>query len=234
MVDAAPKGPSADQILDKYIQVIGGAQKVGALTSYIAKGTQQAFADPDKSPVEIYAKAPNQRTTIVHTPNGDSTTTYDGRSGWVAAPATDRPFTLLELDRGELEGAKLDGALAFPAQIKQTLTQWRVGLPATIDDRDVQLVQGTTDGRYPVNLYFDGTSGLLVRVVRFTDSPVGLNPTQIDFDDYRDVAGVKMPFHWTVSWLDGRSVFQLSDVQPNAAIDAAKFAKPVAPKPVAR
>jgi len=234
MVDAAPKGPSADQILDKYIQVIGGAQKVGALTSYIAKGTHQAFADPDKSPVEIYAKAPNQRATIVHTPNGDSTTTYDGRSGWVAAPATDRPFTLLELDRGELEGARLDAALDFPAQLKQTLTQLRVGLPATIDDRDVQLVQGTTDGRYPVNLYFDAKSGLLVRVVRFTDSPVGLNPTQTDFDDYRDVAGVKMPFHWTVSWLDGRSIFQLNDVQPNPSIDAAKFAKPSAPKPVVR
>ena len=107
-------------------------------------------------------------------------------------------------------------------------------LPATIDDRDVQIVQGTSDGRYPVNLYFDSKSGLLVRVVRYTDSPVGLNPTQIDYDDYRDVAGVKIPFRWTVSWLDGRSTITLSDVQPNAPVDAAKFAKPAAPKPAAR
>jgi photosynthetic reaction center cytochrome c subunit len=234
MLDPAPKGPSADQVLDKYIQAIGGAQRLAGLTSFVAKGTQQGYADTEKHPVDLYAKAPNERTTIIHNSNGDSTTTYDGRTGWTAAPATDRPFTLLELQGGDLEGAKLDAALSFPTRLKQALTQWRVGLPTTIDDRDVQIVQGTSDGRYPVNLYFDSKSGLLVRVVRYTDSPVGLNPTQIDFDDYRDVAGVKMPFRWTVSWLDGRSTITLSDVQPNAPIDAAKFAKPAAPKSASR
>jgi len=230
MVDQAPKGPNADQVLDKYIQAIGGAQKAGAINSFIAKGTYQAYADTEKHPVEIYAKAPNQRTMIVHTPNGDSTTTYDGRTAWTAAPSTDRPVTLLEMTGGDLEGAKVDAAILFPARLKQALTQWRVGLPATIDDRDVQIVQGTTDGRFPVNLYFDSKSGLLVRVVRFTDSPVGLNPTQTDFDDYRDVGGVKIPFRWTVSWLDGKSIIELTDVQANASIEAAKFAKPAAPK----
>ena len=81
------------------------------------------------------------------------------------------------------------------------------------------------DGRYPVNLYFD-KSGLLVRSVRYTESPVGLNPTQVDYADYREVAGIKMPFRVTTSWLDGRSVVELTDVQPNVAIDAAKFARP--------
>ena len=65
--------------------------------------------------------------------------------------------------------------------------------------------------------------------MRYTDSPVGLNPTQIDYADYRDVSGVKMPFRWTVSWLDGRSTIELSEVQPNAPIDAAKFARPAPP-----
>ena len=81
----------------------------------------------------------------------------------------------------------------------------------------------------PVRLYFDKESGLLVRLIRYTDSPVGLNPTQIDYADYREVAGVKMPFRWTVTWLDGRSIIELTDVQPNASVDAAKFARPAAP-----
>ena len=50
--------------------------------------------------------------------------------------------------------------------------------------------------------------------------------TQTDYSDYRDVAGIKMPFRWTVAWLDGRSTFELSDVQPNVAIEGAKFARP--------
>jgi outer membrane lipoprotein-sorting protein len=109
------------------------------------------------------------------------------------------------------------------------LSQWRVGPPSTIEDRDVTLVQGTIDGRYPVNLYFDDETGLLARMVRYSDSLVGLAPTQVDYSDYREVAGVKMPFKWTVTWLDGRSAIQLSEVQPNAAIDPSKFARPAPP-----
>jgi hypothetical protein len=68
-----------------------------------------------------------------------------------------------------------------------------------------------------------------VRSVRYADSPVGLSPTQIDYADYREVAGVKIPFRWTVTGLDGRSTTVLSEVQPNAPVDAAKFARPASP-----
>jgi outer membrane lipoprotein-sorting protein len=81
-------------------------------------------------------------------------------------------------------------------------------------------------GKTPVKLYFDKKSGLLVRLVRYADTSIGFNPTQIDYSDYREISGVKMPFHWTVTWTDGRSTTQLSEVQPNAPIDAVKFAKP--------
>jgi hypothetical protein len=80
-------------------------------------------------------------------------------------------------------------------------------------------------------LYFDPQSGLLVRQVRFTESSLGLNPTQIDYADYREVSGVKMPFRWTVTWVDGRSTIVLSEVRPNVTIDAARFAKPSPPSP---
>ena len=79
-----------------------------------------------------------------------------------------------------------------------------------------------------MKLYFDKKSGLLVRLVRYTNTAIGTNPTQIDYSDYRDVAGVKMPFHYTVTWTDGRSTTELSSVQPNLPIDASKFAKPAA------
>ena len=216
---------SPEQILDKYIEALGGAQHLAALTSFAAKGTYTGYAETEKHPLEIFAKAPAQRTMIVHNPTGDTTTTFDGHAGWIAAPNTEKPVPITDLTGGDLNGAKLDAELSFPGQIKQALTQWRVGFPTTIDDRDVQLVQGTMDGRYPVNLYFD-KAGLLVRSVRYTDSPVGLNPTQVDYADYRDVAGVKVPFRLTVTWLDGRAQIELTDVQPNVAIDAAKFARP--------
>jgi hypothetical protein len=130
----------------------------------------------------------------------------------------------------DLDGAKLEADLSFPARVNQALTQLRVGFPAAfIDDREALVVQGTTAGGSRVKLYFDKESGLLARVVRYTVTMVGIVPTQTDYSDYRDVAGVKMPFKWTITWTDGQSNTELSEIQPNVPIDAAKFAKPAAP-----
>jgi outer membrane lipoprotein-sorting protein len=234
LVTDGPTSPTAEQILDKYLRALGGPERLAAVKSYVAKGLFRGFSDPEKRPVEIYAKAPDQRTIIVHTAGGDSTTTFTGRAGWLAAPNMDSPMPVVELTGGDLDGARLEAQLSFPAGIKQALKQWRAGYPSTIDDRKVQLVQGTADGRYPINLYFDDESGLLVRLVHFTDSPVGLSPTEVDYSDYREVSGVKMPFRWTSSWLDGRTTTELSEVQLNATVDNAKFAKPAPSTPPAQ
>lgn len=229
ITDQLVGAPSADQILDKYIQALGGAQRLATLTSLVAKGTYQGYDDPDKRPLEMYAKAPDERAIIVQTGNGTSTTTFDGHSGWIAAPDTDQPMPVMTLTGGDLQGAREDAMLCFPAGIKQAFSQWRVGPPTTINDRDVQVVQGSNPGESPVKFYFDQQSGLLVRVLRYTNLPVGLNPTQVDYADYRGLAGFMLPFRWTVTWTDGRSITELSQVQPNVPIDAAKFAKPAPP-----
>ena len=221
---------SADQILDRYIQALGGAQQLAKLTSFAGKGTYAGYnTDFIEVPLEVFAKATGQHTTIVHTPLGDSTTTYDGRAGWVAA--FDKPLPLLLLTGGDLDGAKLDADMAFPARIKQALGNWRAGFQDTsIDDHAVQVIEGTTAGGTRVKFYFDKESGLLVRQLRYINTVIGFNPVHIDYADYREVAGVKMPFHSVVTWTDGQSTTELSDVQPNISIDPAKLSKP-APAP---
>jgi Photosynthetic reaction centre cytochrome C subunit len=235
-VEVVPDGPvqsvkkvSADQILDKYIQALGGAAQLGKLTSLAAKGTYEGFDTLSvKVPVDLFANAPNQFTTVVHTQNGDSVTTYDGKNGWIAA--ADKLMRVLPLTGGDLEGAAMDAALSFPVKIKQDF-QWRTGFPSvSIDDRPVQVIQNAARGATGVKLYFDSESGLLVRQVRFVDTAVGVIPTQVDYSDYRDVAGVKVPFKRVITWTDGRSTIELSQVQPNVRIAAAQFAKPAPPK----
>jgi hypothetical protein len=225
--EQAPNAPKADDILDKYIQAIGGAQRVAALKSYVAKGTNAGYGpENEPRPFEIYSR-PNQRTMIIRTSAGDSTTTYDGTNGWIAAPF--RPVAVLALSPQEVDGLKLEADLALPIDIKKALTNWRVGLSTVIDDKDVQVVQGTTARGSTATLYFDSETGLLVRHVRYNDSPVGRISRQTDYSDYREVAGVKMPFKWTDTWLDGRDVVELSDVQANVNIDAARLARPAPP-----
>ena len=226
--------PPADQILDKYLQAIGGADRVARFTSFTAKGTYSGFDDADKSTVEIYAKAPDQRTTIVRNRLGDTTTTIDGRAGWLAAPLTDRPVAVMPLTGQELDGLRLEAEIFFPARIKQALTNWRVGFHTIIDDRDVLVVQGDTASGGVATLCFDEETGLLTRLVRYAASPVGRLVTQVDYSDYREAGGVKVPFRWTVSWLSGRSRFELTDLQPNTAIDAARFSRPAPSAPPRR
>jgi photosynthetic reaction center cytochrome c subunit len=223
-----PGGPTADQVFNKYIQALGGAQRLASLTSYTGKGTYIGFeTEQTKVPVETFAKAPNQRASIVHMTVGDKVNVFDGRTAWVAG--SDKPQPLMTLTGGNLEGAKIDGLVAFPAQIRQAFSQWQVGATA-IDDKEVQVLRGTNPRQPPVNFYFD-QAGLLVRVVRFADTAVGRVPTQIDYSDYREVAGVKLPFKWTVTWTNGQSTTELSAIQPNVAIDAARFARPAPARP---
>jgi photosynthetic reaction center cytochrome c subunit len=233
----APGAPSADQIFDKYLQAVGGADKAAAITSIVFKGTYEGYAEP-KSPVEIYVKAPNKRTMIVHTDGGDRTTTFDGSNGpggtgWMAAPAADKPFPVITYTGGDLDALRLDAVLSFPAGIKQAVTKPVVGM-TSIDDKDVVVVQGTANGgRSPIKLYFDKQSGLLVRQVRYANTIIGRVPIQVDYSDYRDVAGagVKLPFHVITTWTDGRSDVVLTSAETNVAIDAAKFNRPAPSAP---
>jgi hypothetical protein len=221
--------PSVDQVLNKYLEAIGGAQKVASITSFAVTGKSVGYRGfGGGGVVEVFAQAPDKRATYIHFPEypdrGDSVRTYDGRTGWIATPlAVVRKY---ELGGSERDGARLDAQLSFPAQIKQVLSDLRVGPPTTIDDKDVQVVQGNGPNGTLATLCFDEASGLLMRMVRYTRSPIGRVPTQVDYSDFRDVGGIKFPFRWTFTWLDGRDNFEVGDVKLNVAIDSAKFGQP--------
>ena len=229
-VELSPRpaaSPTADDILNRYIQTLGGAEQLARLTSFIGHGTYEGFDSyHGKVPLEVYAKSTGERAVIARTHTGDSVVTYDGKNAWIMGP--DKPVSVLQLaPGGDLDGVILDSNIGFPARLKQGLTGWRSGFPTTlIDNRPVDVVQATA-GATRVKLFFDKQTGLLSRVVRFSKTIVGPVPTEIDYSDYRDVAGAKMPFEWRLTWTDGQSTYQLDNVQPNVAIDPAKFAKPV-------
>jgi hypothetical protein len=243
----APGQPTAEQILDKYIQAVGGAQRLASLTSYIAKGTSVGFGGfGGGGQVQIFAKAPDQRATLIEFKDapdrGDSIRTFNGRAGWIKTPLA--VLKEYQLSGGELDGARLDAQLGFPGQIKQILKNWRLSLPTTIEDlpgpssqtsqqpelvlgsHDVQVVQGDRPNGVVATLYFDNKSGLLLRELRYSRSPIGRVPTQIDYSDYRDVNGIKMPYRLTFAWLDGRDSIEIKQVQTNVPIEEERFGRP--------
>src|SRR3981189_1010461 len=90
------------------------------------------------------------------------------------------------------------------------------------------MLSGQRPGEPPVELYFDTQTSLLIRLVRYAETPLGRNPTQIDYADYRDADGVKVPFRWTLARPGNRFTIQVEQIQQNVPVDDSKFAPPQA------
>jgi outer membrane lipoprotein-sorting protein len=218
------EGLSADQVFERYLTAIGGRAALATVTSFVAKGTYAGFdTGQEDMPVEVFARGPNQRTWIVKRPEGDSNHVFDGTNGWVTGP--DSVVPSMALASGNLDRARIEATLGFPAGISRMFPRWRVG-KTTIGDRDVTIVQGSAPGLLPANLYFDDESGLLVRVVRWNQTSVGPVPTELNYGDYRAVAGIKMPFTWTITQTYMQATIKLAEVAANVPVDASRFTKP--------
>ena len=221
--------PSADQLLDKYLAAVGGADALQKITSRVQKGTLTAFGG-QHFPVDVYAKAPDKRVSVMHLQSGDSVTAFDGKQGWLSVPG--RVHTM---SAAENAAAYIDADLYLPAHLKTLYQKFRVDVGEKIDGHETYLVVGRSEGQPPLRLYLDKESGLLLRLVRYAETPLGRNPTQIDYADYRDANGVKVPFRWTLARPGNRFTIQVEQLQQNVSVDDAKFAPPPpaspAPKP---
>ena len=224
-----PVNPPARRSSINTLRRIGGAQKLAGVTSFIATGTSLATkASAAAAAFQIFAKAPDQRTTTItfkdHPERGDSTRTYNGKTGWVKQPRA--AVAEYEYTGSELDGVRMDALMLFPGNLKtdpqgpahQHCRSRRSEMPRSCRAAaPAAFSLPCTSTRRPTCCSAD---------VRFSKTPAGRVPMQIDYDDYRDVNGVKFPFKYTFSWLDGKDTFEIKDVKTNVAIDPAIFGKP--------
>lgn len=218
--------PSAEQVFDKYLTASGGAAAIEKITSRVEKGKLSGFGDTP-FPVEIYAKAPDKRVSIMHIKGGDSTTAYDGHSGWMSFPG--RPPHIMNAE--ESAGARIDADFHLPVDIKTLSQKFTPGPGETIDGHTTNLIIGRTDDRPTLRLYFDAQSGLLVRLIRYDETPLGRLPIQVDYSDYRDADGIKLPYRWSLARPGNCFSIQLDEIHQNVPVDDAKFIAPPPPPP---
>ena len=216
-------GPPADQLFDKYLQEVGGAAAIEKISSRVMKGTI-SFGDRNV-PIDIFSKDPDKRVSFTHTPEGDSVTAFDGHDGWLGIPG----HAVREMHGPDIDAAAMDADLHFAAHLKTMFSEAKVRGTEKVGEGNAYVVIGQRDGKTPLQLYFDMQSGLLVRLVRYGETPLGRMPTQIDYADYRDAGGVKIPFRWTLARPGGRFTIQVSEVKENVPVEDAKFARPAAP-----
>jgi photosynthetic reaction center cytochrome c subunit len=222
-----PALPAADQLLDKYLTAVGGADALQKITSRVQKGSLSGFGDQHFG-VDVFSKAPDKRVSVMHLKDGDSVTAFDGHQGWLSVPGRTHMMSAAEND-----AARIDADLYLPIHVKTMYQKFRVEPGEKIDSHDTYLVVGRSEGQPPIRLYLDQQSGLLLRLVRYAETPLGRLPTQVDYADYRAADGVKVPFRWTLSRPGNRFTIQIDSLQQNVPVDDAKFAPPPPPPPPA-
>jgi photosynthetic reaction center cytochrome c subunit len=197
---------------------------VRKISSRVQNGKATAFGGR-QFPLEVFAKGPGKWASYLHLPPGDNATIYDGQGGWLTSPG--RPVR--ELSGADLDFARRDPDLQFPLSAKQTFSELKLHGTEKIDGHDTFVVTGQRSDLPPIDFYFDQQTGLLVRELRYAETPLGRFPTQIDYSDYRDSGGARIPFQWTLARPGMRFVAQIEEVQNNMPIDDSKFAKPAVP-----
>jgi hypothetical protein len=218
--------PSAEQVIAKYEQAIGGRAASEKLKSRVMKGSQIAY-DGTTMPLEIYQVAPNKMVSIMTTPRGAVMSGYNGTTGWMKNPRGQR-----EMSGAQLKQMQEASAFLGDFMFRETYPGMVVAGREKIGEREAFVVVSHVNDTRTEKLYFDTETGLLLRVLAITQTPLAPIPEQTDFEDYRDVDGVKLPFTVRQSYVDPWVGWtrKFTEIKHNVAVDETKFNMPPATK----
>lgn len=215
--------PSVDQILDKYVQALGGRAAIEKITSRVAKGAFELPAFGISATIETFSKAPNRNVTIIDVPGfGTVKQGYDGTVAWLDEPQTG----LREVTGPELDGVKRNSEFHQPTKLKELYPKLAVTGKQKVADRDAYVVEGAAASGSPVKFYFDVENGLLVKNDQEIESAQGKIAAESYMSDYKEVDGIKLAFTTRRVTTVQEFIIRLQEVKHNTPIEDAKFAKP--------
>jgi photosynthetic reaction center cytochrome c subunit len=213
--------PSAQEIIEKYIQALGGDAAIQKIETRVDTGSLDIASRNMHSKIETYRKSPQNFLTIVHTPRGDTSQGYNGTIGW-----QQRGGEVEELSGDDLTRVKDSAAFVPGMNLKKNYAHLEVKDIAKIDGHDAYRIIASGASGSAAEYYFDAQSGLLLRVSTEVDSPLGAIPQDAYYEDYRDVSGVKVPFLIRIVRADGATIYKWEQIQANIPVDNSRFEKP--------
>ena len=217
-----PAGVTVKSLVDKWVQASGGAAAWKKLKTRVTTGTVEGFG-PTPFGVEVLQAPAEKWRQKLTMPNGTFTQGWDGKNGYRAFNGNARPLD----DADEI---RREAQFAPPLTLPALLTGAKVVADAPLEKGTAHVLEGRM-GDAHVKLWFDTATHLLARMTVRVPTPVGDLPQEVDFDDYRTVDGVKLPFVVKTNQGGQTAVARASDIKHNAVIEDAEFAAPKAPAP---
>jgi hypothetical protein len=227
---ATPALPAADEIFSKYATALGGQTAIDKLKSRTTKGTVTQ-ANGNSVQFELTQAAPDKFYLLLTTQQGTVERGFNGQVGWEKTARGVR-----EITGAELINFKAANGLFTLLKLKEQYSRPPRVRKDKLGDHDVYIVDGTTTDNRRMRLYFDASSGLLLRRTTTMPTIIGIIPDQIDLEDYREADGLKFPFTARAAALEvgnPTSTRTFTEVKLNVPVDESKFNMPPAPKPTA-
>jgi hypothetical protein len=217
-----PANVTPAQVIDKYIASLGAVQQVAGLDAVGTITQRRPGKNFPSQQIEILSKAPGMGLTITKAGQNDNLMAYGTTAGWARAGNT----APRDLRKAEADGAMLEDPYNLPAHLKEMLLEPTMQRPAVLRGHEDYVISGKTRNLPKVEAYFEKNTGMLERLVYYNDTFFGTYPTQIDYRDFRDVGGRKVPFEWVISQTRNREFTYAMQNVKAMALEDAKFAKP--------
>jgi zinc protease len=220
--------PTADQVLDHYVQAIGGRAAWLKLNSRVSKGSIEIPAMNNLTgTVEIHEKAPNFMLAVINLGGAAFEQGFDGNIGWSNNPQNG----LRELSGGELDDARREANFYHALELRKNYTKITVTGIERVDEHDTYALEARRAQGAPDKMYFDMQTGLMVRSVNQRYTPDGVTEFTADVDDYTEVDGVKLPFTVRQTGASATFIIRFTEVHHNLQLTDTQFAKPPAEPP---
>ncbi len=213
--------PSAEEIMEKYAQALGGEAAISKIKTRVDRGTLDVQARHMHSTVETYRKAPDKMVTFVHGPRGDSSQGYNGQIGW-----QERGGEVQELFGDDLMRAKDAAAFNPSMNLKKHYERLEVKGIERLQEHNAYVVAAPRATGSPDRYYFEARTGLLLRISTQIESPLGAIPQNADYEDYREVSGIKVPFLIRVVRPDTEMIYKWKQIQADVQVDDSRFDRP--------
>ena len=214
--------PTADQVLHNHLQAVGGAAALARITARVAKGSRVG-ADGVLVPEEVYQKAPNKLLIVTKYPEVVFQVGFDGGHGWAR---DSRGGSGAQIPDEQLAQLERDAELYGDIKLKELYPQIMFEGKADVGGREAYVLAAVSRKGRAEKLYFDARTGLLIRRYREFKTALGQFPTQTDYEDYREVDGVKLPF--TTRWSMPGRVWgrRITEVKHNVPLEDSLFTPP--------
>jgi Photosynthetic reaction centre cytochrome C subunit len=219
-----PVRPTPEQILQKYVDAVGGRAALAKVETTVLKGTREGSQNSSQ-PLEVTLKGTDKMAIVANVPQGVMTQALNGTQGWIQNPRGQRVASA-----DELAALQHTALMYSPIKIKEPFTALKPNGRGKVGERDAWVLMSTAPNGVIERYLFDMETGLLLRQTTFTPTVLNLIPEQIDYEDYREVGGIKLPFTIRISGVDAffDSTRKFTEINHNVHVNDSRFQLPAA------